>query len=97
MDYAKAIDSMDHNKLWKILQEVGIPEHLTSLLRNLYGGQEETVRIGHGTTEWFQIRKSMSRLYIVTLLIYLICRVHPEKCWAGGSTNWNQDCWEKYQ
>ena len=48
---------MDHNKLWKILQEMGIPDHLTCLLRNLYAGQEATVRIGHGTTDWFQIRK----------------------------------------
>ena len=70
IDYAKAFDCVDHNKLWKILQEMGIPDHLTCLLRNLYAGQEATVRIRHGTTDWFQIRKrSMSRLYIVTLLI----------------------------
>ena len=61
---------VDHNKLWTILQEMGIPDHLTCLLRNLYTGQEATVRTGHGTTDWFQIRKrSMSRLNIVTLLI----------------------------
>ena len=69
IDSAKTFDCADHNKLLKILKEMGIPDHLTCLLRNLYAGQEETVRIGHGTTEWFQIRKSMSRLYIVTLLI----------------------------
>ena len=58
------------NKLWKILKEMGIPDHLTSLLRNLYSGQEATVRTGHGTTYWFQIgKRGMSRLYIVTLLI----------------------------
>ena len=57
IDYAKAFDSVDHNKLWKILQEVGIPDHLTCLLRNLYTGQEATVRTGHGTTDWFQIGK----------------------------------------
>ena len=70
IDYAKAFDCVDHNKLWKILKEMGIPDHLTGLLRNLYVGQEATVRTRHGTTDWFQIRKrSMSRLYIVTLLI----------------------------
>ena len=53
IDYAKAIDSVDHNKLWKILKEMGIPEHLTCLLSNLYAGQEATVRTGHGTTDWF--------------------------------------------
>ena len=57
MDYAKAFDCVDHNKLWKILQEMGIPDHLICLLRNLYAGQEATVRTGHGTTDWFQIRK----------------------------------------
>ena len=55
IDYAKAFGSVDHNKLWKILQEMGIPDHLTRLLRNLYAGQEATVRTGHGTTDWFQI------------------------------------------
>ena len=57
IDYAKAFDCVDHNKLWKILQEIGIPDHLTCLLRNLYAGQEATVRTGHGTTDWFQIGK----------------------------------------
>jgi len=56
-DYAKAFDCVDHNKLWKILQEMGIPDRLTCLLRNLYAGQEATVRTGHGTTDWFQIGK----------------------------------------
>ena len=54
IDYAKAFDCMDHNKLWKILKEMGIPDHLTCLLRNLYAGQEATIRTGHGT-DWFQI------------------------------------------
>ena len=53
IDYAKAFESVDHNKLWKILKEMGIPDHLTCLLRNLYAGQEATVRTGHGTTDWF--------------------------------------------
>ena len=70
IDYAKAFDCVDHNKLWKILKQMGIPAHLTCLLRNLYAGQEATVRTGHGTTDWFQIgKRSTSRLYIVTLLI----------------------------
>ena len=55
IDYAKAFDCVDHNQLWKILKEMGIPDHLTCLLRNLYAGQEATVRTGHGTTGWFQI------------------------------------------
>ena len=57
IDYAKAFDSVDHNQLWKILKEMGIPDHLTSPLRNLYAGQEATVRTGYGTTNWFQIGK----------------------------------------
>ena len=59
IDYAKAFDCMDHNKLWKFLQEMGIPDHLTCLLRNLYAGQETTVRTGHATTDWFQIGKGV--------------------------------------
>ena len=59
IDYAKAFDSVDHNKLWKILKEMGIPDHMTCLLRNLYAGQEGTVRTGHGTTDWFQIGKGV--------------------------------------
>ena len=77
IDYTKAFDYVDHNKLWKILKEMGIPDYLTCLLINLYVGQEATVRTGHGITDWFQIGKgvlpnrerSTSRLYIVTLLI----------------------------
>ena len=56
IDYAKAFDCVDHNKLWKILKEMGIPDHLTCLLRNLYVGQQASVRTGHGTTDWFQIK-----------------------------------------
>ena len=67
---AKAFDCVDNKELWKILKKIGIPDHLTCLLRNLYTGQEATVRTGHGTTDWFQIgKRSMSSLYIVTLLI----------------------------
>ena len=59
IDYAKAFDCVDHNKLWKILEEIGIPDHLTYFLRNLYAGQEATVRTGHGTIDWFQIGKGV--------------------------------------
>ena len=69
IDYAKAFDCVDHNKLWQIHKEMGIPDHLTCLLRNLYACQEATVRTGHGTTDGFQIGKGTSRLYIVTLVI----------------------------
>ena len=58
-DYAKALDGVYHNKMWKILKEMGIPDHLTCLLRNLYAGQEATVGTGHGTTDWFQIGKGV--------------------------------------
>ena len=71
IDYAKAFDCVDHNKLWKILKEMGISDHLTCLLRNLYAGQEATVRTGYGTTDWFPIGKGVRilyRLHIVTLL-----------------------------
>ena len=69
-DYTKAVDCVDHNKPWKILKGMGIPDHLTYLLRNLYADQEATVRTGHGTTDWFQNwERSTSRLYIVTMLI----------------------------
>ena len=60
IDYAKAFDCVDHNQLWKILKEMGIADHLTCFLRNLYAGQEATVRTGHGTTDWFQIGKGVS-------------------------------------
>ena len=59
IDYAKAFDYVDHNKLWKILKEMGIPDHLNSLLRNLYAGQEATVRTEHGKTDWFQVGKGV--------------------------------------
>ena len=70
IDFAKAFDCVDHNKLWKILREVGIPDHLTCLLRNLYAGQEATVRIGHGTTDWFQIGKGVCQGYILSPCLF---------------------------
>ena len=71
IDYAKAFDCAYHNKLWKILKEIGIPDHLTCLLRNLYAGQEATVRTGPGTTDWFPIGKGVRQgcILFVTLLI----------------------------
>ena len=72
IDYAKAFDCVDHNKQWEILKEMGIPDHLTCILRNLYAGQEATVRTRHGTTDWFQIgKRSMSRLYLSPYLFNL--------------------------
>ena len=70
IDYAKAFDSVDHNKLWKILQEVGRPDHLTCLLRNLYAGQKATVRTGRGTTDWFQIWKAVRRGCILSPCLF---------------------------
>ena len=69
IDYAKAFDCVDHNKLWKILKEMGIPDHLTHLLRNLYAGQEATVRTEYGTTDCLNWERSVSRLYIVSFFI----------------------------
>ena len=71
IDYAKAFDCVDLNKLWKILTEMGIPDHLTCLLRNLYAGQEATVRIGHGTTDWFQIGKGVRQGCILSLCLFI--------------------------
>ena len=68
IDYAKAFDCIDLNKLWKILQEMGIPDHLTCLLRNLNAGQEAIVSTGHGTTDWFQIRKGVRQGCILSPL-----------------------------
>ena len=70
IDYAKAFDSVDHNKLWKILIQMAIPDHLTCLLRNLYAGQEATVRTGHGITDWFQIRKGVCQGCILSPCLF---------------------------
>ena len=70
IDYAKAFDCVDHNKLWKILKEMGIPDHLTCLLRILYTGQEATVRTGHGTTDWFQIGKGVGKGCILSPCLF---------------------------
>ena len=75
VDYAKAFDCVGHNKLWKILQEMGIPDHLTCLLRNLYAGQESTVRTGHGTANWFQIRKEIRQGCILSPCLFKFCDI----------------------
>ena len=71
-DYSKAFDCVDHNDMWKILKEMGIPDHMTCLLRNLYAGQEATVRTGHGTTDWFQIGKGVCRGCILSPCLFSI-------------------------
>ena len=70
IDCAKAFDCVDHNKLWKILKQMGIPDHLTYLLRNLYAGEEATVRTGHGTTDWFQIGKGVHQDCVLSLCLF---------------------------
>uniref|UniRef100_A0A8B9WYW8 RNA-directed DNA polymerase n=1 Tax=Bos mutus grunniens TaxID=30521 RepID=A0A8B9WYW8_BOSMU len=89
IDYAKAFDCVDHNKLWKLLKEMGIPDHLTCLLRDLYAGQEATVRTGHGTTDWFQIGKGVCQGCILSLCFfnlyaeYIIRNAGLEEAQAG--------------
>ena len=75
IDYVKAFDCVDHNKLWKILKEMGIPDHFTCLLKNLYAGQEATVRTGHGTTDWFQIAKGVHQGCILSPCL---CNLYAE-------------------
>ena len=73
IDYTKAFDCVDHNKLWKILKEMGVPDHLTCLLRNLYAGQEATVRTGHGTTDWFPIGKGVRQGCMLSPCLFTLC------------------------
>ena len=87
IDYAKAFDCMDHNKLWKILKEMGIPDHLTCLLRNLYAGLEATVRTGHRTTDWFQTGKEYVKA--------VYC--HPAYLTYMQSTSWETLGWKKHK
>ena len=93
IDYAKALDCMDHNELWKILKEMGIPDHLTCLLRNLYAGQEATVRTEHGTTDWFQIGKGVHQGCILSPCLfnfyaeYIMRNPGLEEAQAGRNTN----------
>ena len=86
IDYGKAFDCVNHNKLWKILKEMGIPDHLTCLLRNVYAGQEATVRTGHGTTNWFQIRKGVRQGCILSPCLFNLYAediMHHVKSQAG--------------
>ena len=76
IDYANAFDCVDHNKLWKILKEMGIPDHVICLLRNLYAGQEATVRTGHGTTDWFQIGKGVCHGCILSPCLFNLYAEH---------------------
>ena len=76
LDNTKAFDCVDHNKLWKILKEMGIPDHLTCLLRNLYADQEATVRTGHGTTDWFQIAKGVPQSCILLPCLFNLYAEH---------------------
>ena len=93
-DYAKAFDCVDHHKLWRILKEMGIPDHLTCLLRNLHAGQEATVRTGHGTTDWFQIGKGVRQGCTLSPCLFNLWAEYIMRN-AGRSTSWNHDCWEK--
>ena len=97
IDYAKAFDCVDHNKLWKILQEMGIPDHLTCLLRNLYADQEITVGTGHGTTDWFQIGKGVRQGCILSPCLFNLYAEYIMRNAGLEETSWNQDCWEKHQ
>ena len=91
IDYAKAFDCVDHHKLLKILKEMGIPDHLTNLLKNLYAGQEATVRTGHGTKDWIQIGKAVRQGCVLSPCLFnLYAEDINEKRWAGRSTSWNQ-------
>ena len=87
IDYAKAFDCVDHNKLWKILQEMGIPDHLTCLLGNLYAGQEATVRNGHGTMDWFQIGKGVLKAVYCHPVYLTSLQSTSATCQVGGSTS----------
>jgi len=87
IDYGKALDCVDHNKLWKILKEMWIPDHLTCLLRNLYAGQETGVKTGHGTTDWFQIRKEICQS----------CILSPAYLTSIQSTSWETLGWRKHK
>jgi len=92
IDYAKSFDCVDHNKLWKILIKLGIPDHLTCLLRNLYAGEEATVRTGHGTTDWFQIGKGVCQGCILSPCLfslyqkYIMGNAGMEEAQAGIKT-----------
>ena len=91
IDCAKAFDCVDHSKQWKILQEMGIPDHLTCFLRNLYAGQGATVRTGRGTTDWFQIGKGVRQGCILSPCLFNLYVKYIYEMPSWISTSWNQD------
>ena len=98
IDYAKDFDCVDHNKLWKILKEMGIQDHLTCLFGNLYASQEATVRAGHGTTEWFQIGKGVHQGCILSPCLFnLYAEYIMRNAGLEETQSWNQDYRKKYQ
>ncbi|XP_061283520.1 uncharacterized protein LOC133253824 [Bos javanicus] len=98
IDYTKALDCVDHNKLRKILHEMGIPDHLTCLLRNLFAGQKAPIRTECGTTDWFQISKVVCQICILSLTAYLTYMKNASCEMLGWMKHsWDQDCREKYQ
>ena len=97
IDYAKAFDCMGHNKLWKILKDMGIPDNLTRLLRNLYAAQEATVRTEHGTTDWFQIGKGVCQDCILLPCLFNLYAEYIMRNAGLDEAHWNQECQEKYQ
>ena len=102
IDYAKAFNYVDYNKLWKILKEMGIPDHLTCPLRNLYAGQEATVRTGHGTTDWFQIGKGVCQGCILSPCIfnlyaeYIMRNAGLDEAQAGVKIAWRNNNKRRY-
>ena len=94
IDYAKTFDCVDHNKLWKILKKMGIPDHLICLLRNLYAGQEASARTGHATTNWFQIKKGVHQGCILSPCLF---NLYTEDIMQNEAQAGNQDCQERYQ
>ena len=98
IDYAKAFDCVDHNKLWKILKEMGIPDHLTCHLRNLYAGQEATVRTGHGTVGWLQMGKGVCQGCILSpCLFHLYAEYIMQNAGLDEAEAGIKIAWEKYQ
>ena len=97
IDYDKAFDCVDHKQLWKTLKEMRIPDHLTCLLRNLYAGQEATIRTGHGTKDWFQIGKGVHQgCMLWPWLFNLYAEYIMRTAGLDEAQSWNQDCREKY-
>ena len=97
IDYAKALDCVDNNKLWTILKEMGIPDHLTCLLRNLYAGQEATVRTGHGTTDCFQIGKGVHQGCILSPCLFNLYADYIMRNAGLDEAQSGIECWETYQ